>query len=216
MITPEERRQRILANQELRLAKLRQINASEQPSDIPPMAPVSTTAPEYLLKKVDGTPAPQVPIVRPTPNPPSSSTLISSISSATSMMSSFSSLSTAKATVEVTNETITVDQQHILIAILGMITAFLYAFHLSSDSNAFFVIYVTCYLCICTSRYVFMQMKHRNNVVINTLMLSGFKPQLVKKLILVYTLVCDAWVLFAFYFVPFCLTHVLCSLFSHE
>jgi hypothetical protein len=56
-------------------------------------------------------------------------------------------------------------------------------------------------------------MKHRTNILITTVMLSGFQPELMKKFILIYTLVCDAWVIFAFYFVSFCLTHVICSLF---
>ena len=54
------------------------------------------------------------------------------------------------------------------------------------------------------------------NMLITTAMMSGFKPELMKSLLLVYTLVCDAWVLFAFYFVSFSLTYVVCSLFRGE
>jgi hypothetical protein len=206
MSTAEERRQRILANSELRLAKLRDANRSDTS---PEMAPVSVLAPTHLLKKTEDE---QVP-VQTTPIVNNKQSLFSTITSATNMMSSFTS-SKPKATLEVTKETILIDQQHILVLILGIFVGLLYAFYISSQSNFFFLVYFTSSICILTSRYYMMQMKHRTNMLITTAMLSGFKPELMKKLILVYTLVCDAWVIFAFYFVSFCLTHVICSLFK--
>ncbi|CAF4101041.1 unnamed protein product, partial [Rotaria magnacalcarata] len=54
MSTPEERRQRIIANGELRLARLREINRSETSVEPPPLLPVSSEAPEQLLKRPNG------------------------------------------------------------------------------------------------------------------------------------------------------------------
>ena len=208
MLTAEERRQRILANSEKRLARLRDVDRSTSPSEIPPMAPVSVPAPEKLLQK------PKQEEVSSSSPPVSTNptSLFSTITSATNMMNKFSSATKSKQTPEVTKEMLLVDKQHILILILGIFVGFLYAFYLSSQSNFFFLVYFTCIICVLTSRYYQMQMKHRTNMFITTAMLSGFKPELMKKLILIYTLVCDAWVIFAFYFVSFCLTHVLCSL----
>jgi hypothetical protein len=212
MLTAEQRRQRILANSESRLAKLRDTNRNEIASDIPPMAPVASIAPANLLQKPKEQLIPSPPATTSTvKNNPSS--IFSTISSATNMMNSFASSSKTKSTPEVTKETILIDQQHLLVLILGILVGLLYSFYISSQSNFFFLVYFTCSTCILTSRYYMMKMKHRTNILITTAMLSGFQPELMKKLILVYTLICDAWVIFAFYFVSFCLTHVICSLF---
>jgi hypothetical protein len=221
MLTAEQRRQRILANTESRLAKLRYINESEKSPTIPPMAPVSTPAPVELLQKseeelrsftttstTNNNPQQQQPV--------SLSSLFSTVTSATNMISSLTSASKPKSVPENTKEMVIMDKQYISVIILGVIIGILYAFYLSSQSNFFFIMYFTCCLCILTSRYYFMKMKHRTNVLISTLVLSGFKPELVKQLVLVYTLAFDAWVIFAVYFVSFCLTHVLCSLFKNE
>ena len=206
MSAAEERRQRILRNAELRLAKLQDANKSET---APPMAPVSTPAPVHLIKKpVEESHPPQT---IQTNQPPSTSSLFSTITSAKTMLDSFTSSSKTKVTPEITKETIEIDQQHILVLILGIFVGLLYSFYISSQSNFFFLIYFTCTICILTSRYYVMKMKHRTNVLITTAMLSGFKPELMKKLILGYTLLCDAWVIFAVYFVSFCLTRVICS-----
>jgi len=209
MLTAEERRQRILANSESRLEKLRYANRNIGPSDVSPMAPVSSEAPANLLQKSKEKTVP--PVINDQSPPPSS--IFSTITSVTNMMNSFSSSSTTQPTVEVTKETVIVDKQHILVLILGILVGLLYSFYISSQSNLFFLVYSTSSIAILTSRYYIMQMKHRTNVFITTAMLSGFRPELMKKLVLVYTLMCDAWVIFAFYFVSFCLTHVICSLF---
>lgn len=215
MSTPaEERRQRILANSELRLKKLQDVNRNQVPN-IPPMAPVSTPAPAIFLQKPKDEPF--VPVINTPPQPTSSSSPVSSffstITSATSMMNKFTSSSKTKLTPEVTKETLIVDKQHILVLILGIFVGLLYSFYISSQSNFFFLVYFTATICVLTSRYYIMKMKHRTNVLITTAMLSGFQPELMKIFILIYTLICDAWVLFAFYFVSFSLTHVVCSLF---
>jgi len=209
MITPEERRQRILANSELRLAKLRDANRNAESSNIPSMAPVSSPAPPNLLQKSENESKPPVTTTINNQQP----SFFSTITSATNMMNSFTSSSKTKATPENTKETMIVDKQHILVLILGILVGLLYSFYISSESNFFFLVYFTCCIGILTSRYYTMQMKHRTNILITTAMLSGFQPELMKKLILLYTLICDAWVIFAFYFVSFCLTHVICSLF---
>ncbi|CAF1138033.1 unnamed protein product [Adineta steineri] len=218
MLSAEERRQRILAGSEKRLAKLRDANRSEMPSDIPPMLPVSVPAPPDLLKKSEEVTS-SSPIISQTNNNQQSSSswssLFSTITSATSMMNIFSSLLKPKTAPENTKEMILLDKQHILVFILGIFVGLLYSFYISSQSNFFFLIYFTCSTCILTSRYYMMQMKHRTNILITTAMLSGFKPELMKYASLVYTLICDAWVIFAFYFVSFCLTHVICSLFKN-
>ncbi|CAF1198339.1 unnamed protein product [Rotaria sordida] len=217
MLTAEERRQRILANSESRLAKLRHINQHDNSSDIPPMASISSPAPHELLRKpneefnssinssVNNNQSQQT---------SSSSSLFSTITTATNMLNSFTSSSTTTTkTVENTKEMIVIDKQHILMFILGIIVGILYSFYISIESNFFFLVFFTCCICILTSRYYSMQMKHRTNVLITTAMLSGFKPDFMQKLSLVYTLVCDAWIIFAFYFVSFCLTYVVCSSF---
>jgi hypothetical protein len=221
MLTPEERRQRILANTEARLAKLRLINQTENCQDLPPMAPVSVLAPEELLIKpnssVDSSSMNSSIIHRTeheTEAVPSSS-LFATISSATNVINSLSSLSPkTKPSVENTDETRIVDLQHIFVFVLGLIMAIAYSFYVSPQSNLFFHVYFTCCLCLLTSRYFFKQMKHRTNILISTLMLSGFRPAFVKKGVLIYTLIADAWIIFAFYFVSFCFTCALCSLFS--
>lgn len=209
----EERRQRILANSQARLEKLREVTRSEQPQDVPPMAPISSPAPASLLTKRNDepTPAPRV------ENDPSLiSSLFSSVTSLTNMVNSFTSAAASKnkttTTPEATRDILLVDKQHILLIILGILVSLLYAFYISSQSNLFFAVYFTSCIGILTSRYYFMQMKHRTNIFITTAMLSGFRPELMKTLLLVYTLVCDAWVIFSFYFVSFCLTHVICAL----
>jgi len=207
----EERRQRILANSELRLAKLRDADRNARTTDIPPMAPISSPAPTTLLQKPKEEPNPT--IVNNQPQQSSSSSLFSTITSATNMMNSFKSSSKTKVTPEITKEILIVDKQHILVLILGIFVGLLYSFYISSQSNFFFLVYFTTCICILTSRYYTMQMKHRTNILITTAMLSGFQPELMKKLILVYTLICDAWIIFAFYFVPFCSTRAICSLF---
>jgi hypothetical protein len=208
MSTPEERRQRILANSEARLAKLRDANRYD---NLPDMAPVASPAPANLLKKTNDEPTP---VITPTVNNNNNQTSIfSTITSAMNMMNSFTSSSKTKSIPEVTEEMLVVDKQHILVLILGIFVGLLYSFYISSHSNFFFLVYFTSTICILTSRYYMMQMKHRTNALITTAMLSGFRPELMKKFILVYTLVCDGWVIFAFYFVSFCLTHVMCSLF---
>jgi len=213
MSAAEERRQRILANSEARLAKLRDTNRYENSSDIPPMAPVASLAPAELLQKPKDEPTPPPAPLRTTTVDNNQSSFFSTITSATKLMNSFTSLSKPKSTPEVTKEMLIVDKQHILVLILGIFVGLLYSFYISSQSNFFFLVYFTSSICILTSRYYMMQMKHRTNALITTAMLSGFRPDLMKNLILVYTLVCDAWVIFAFYFVSFCLTHVVCSLF---
>jgi hypothetical protein len=206
----EERRKRILANSELRLAKLRDTDRNGRTSDIPPMAPISTPAPTTLLQKPNSTVANNQP--PPLPQEQQSS-FFSTITSATNMMNSFQSSSKTKATLEITKEILIVDKQHILVLILGIFVGLLYSFYISSQSNFFFLVYFTTCICILTSRYYSMQMKHRTNILITTAMLSGFQPELMKKLILLYTLICDSWVIFAFYFVTFCSTRAICSLF---
>jgi hypothetical protein len=205
----EERRKRILANSELRLAKLRDTDRNGRTSDIPPMAPISTPAPITLLQKPNST------VVNNQPPPPQEqqSSFFSTITSATNMMNFFQSSSKTKATLEITKEILIVDKQHILVLILGIFVGLLYSFYIPSQSNFFFLVYFTTCICILTSRYYSMQMKHRTNILITTAMLSGFQPELMKKLILLYTLICDSWVIFAFYFVPFCSTRAICSLF---
>lgn len=207
----EERRQRILAKSEERLRKLEAINRYGNSSDIPPMAPVASPAPPNLIQKPRDEPTPSPPLTTTTVN--NRSSMFSTITSALNMMNSFGSSSKTKSTPEVTKDTVLVDKQHVLILILGIFVGLLYSFYISSESNFFFLVYFTSIVCILTSRYYMMQMKHRSNALITTAMLSGFRPDLMKQLILVYTLVCDAWVIFAFYFVSFCLTHVVCSLF---
>ena len=211
MLSAEERRQRILANKENRLAKLRQVTESERPADAPPMAPIAEPAPIALIQKSPGsTPvsAPVAPV-----REQAASSLFSTISSTASMFSSIASSIKGKPVVENTKELLIVDQQHLFVFVLGLVISVLYSFYISPDSNLFFHVFFTCCLCILTSRYAHMQMKHRTNPLISTLMLSGFRPTLVKRFVLVYTLVCDAWILFAFYFVAFCLTHACFSLF---
>ncbi|CAF0915335.1 unnamed protein product [Adineta ricciae] len=213
MSTAEERRQRILANSQARLAKLRDVTLNEDAAKIQPMAPVSEEAPVELLQRTDE-------ILRSTPplqttaskQQSSSSSIFSTIASATNMMNTFTSSSQTKPTPEITKDTILVDKQHLLVLVLGILVNLLYSFYISSQSNFFFLVYFTACTCILTSRYYMMDMKHRTNVLITTAMMSGFKPELMKKVVLIYTLVCDAWVIFAFYFVSFSLTHVICSL----
>ena len=55
MLTAEERRQRILANSERRLAKLRDVERNAEALDF---APVSAPAPEELLTKPPEEPVP--------------------------------------------------------------------------------------------------------------------------------------------------------------
>ncbi|UJR08262.1 hypothetical protein I4U23_012535 [Adineta vaga] len=218
MLTPEERRQRILAKSEARLAKLREVNRSENPTEVPPMAPVSVEAPVELLKKSEGLKSsspPTMPSVNNNRSSSSSSSIFSTIASATKMMNTLTSSSKTKSTSEVTKEMILVDKQHILVLILGILVSLLYSFYISSQSNFFFLVYFTSCICILTSRYYMMNMKHRSNILITTAMVSGFKPELMKNVLLIYTLVCDAWIIFAFYFVSFSLTHVGCSLFKN-
>ena len=212
----EQRRQRILANSEARLAKLREAPRDETAPAPPPMAPVSVLAPAELLQKSEDRSnlPPTTPVT--TGVQPASSSIFSTIASATNMMNKFTSVSKGKATPEITEETILVDKQHLLVLLLGVLVSVLYSFYLSSHSNFFFLVYFTCCTCILTSRYYVMRMKHRTNVLITTAMMSGFKPALMKNVILIYTLVCDAWVIFAFYFVSFSLTHVACSLFKSQ
>ena len=213
MSAAEERRQRILANSQLRLKKLEAVNRDGRSPDAPPMAPVSKPAPVTLLQKSNDESTTPSPATR---NDPSLiSTVFSSVTSLTNMINSFGSVVASKSkatTPEVTRETVLVDKQHILLIILGIFVALLYSLHVSSQSNLFFLVYFTVCTGILTSRYYFMQMKHRTNVLITTAMLSGFRPDLMKTLILIYTLLCDAWVIFSFYFVSFCLTHVICAL----
>lgn len=212
MSAAEERRQRILANSQARLKKLEAVNREGRSPDAPQMAPVSSPAPATLLQKSNDEPIPPPPA---TANEPSLiSTVLSSVTSATNMINSIGSAASKSqaSTAEVTRETLLVDKQHILLIILGIFVALLYSFHLSSQSNLFFLVYFTVCTGILTWRYYFMQMKHRTNVFISTAMLSGFRPDLMKTLLFVYTLFCDAWVIFSFYFVPFCFTHVICAL----
>lgn len=215
MLTAEERRQRILERGATRLQKLRDVNRSDDTSDLSPMAPVSSLAPANLLQKPLETPEPTV-INTPPPLPSSSSSsgssLLSTITSATNMMNKFTSSSKPQSTPEVTKETILIDKQHILILILGILVGILYSFYLSSQSNFFFLIYFTTTACLLTSRYYMMEMKQRSNVLITTAMLSGWRPDLMKQFLLIYTLLVDAWIIFALYFGSFCLTHVICSL----
>ncbi|CAF4403452.1 unnamed protein product [Rotaria sp. Silwood2] len=215
MFTAEERRQRILANATARLDKLRQVNRDENSSDTPPMVSVSSPAPVELLRKPNEESSP--PIISIADNNQSqqtASSLFSTITSAMNICNSFtSSSSTATTTLENTKEMIIVDKQHILVFILGILVGLLYSFYISAQSNFFFLVFFTCCVCILTSRYYTMQMKHRTNILITTAMLSGFKPDLMKNLSLVYTLTYHTWIIFAFYFVSFCLTHVICSLF---
>ncbi|CAF3076619.1 unnamed protein product [Rotaria socialis] len=214
MSTPEERRQRIIANGELRLARLREINRGETPVESPPLLPVSSEAPDELLKR------PQNQLNTPSVSPanrdqPKQASLFSMITSGINFINSLSagSPTTSTTKIENTKEMVTIDKQHVLVIILGMIVSLLYSFYISAQSNFFFIVYFTCCICILTSRYYMMEMKHRTNVLITTAMLSGFKPELMKKISLLYTLVYDAWIMFALYFVSFCLTHVIYSLF---
>lgn len=204
MLTAEERRQRILANSEKRLAKLRDVERNVEALDF---APVSAPAPEELLVK-----PPEEPVLRTTS---SNSSILSSLTSVTSMFNSLKSAAQGKqtATPEITREILMVDRQHLLVFLLGVFVGLLYAFYLSAHSNLFFVVFFTALICLLTSRYYFMKIKHRTNVFLSTAMLSGFRPDLMKQLIFVYTLICDSWIIFSFYFVAFCLTHVFSSLF---
>lgn len=207
----EERRQRILANAEKRLAKLRDVERSEIASELPPMAPVSIPAPTALLQKPKDEPIPvSTSAVSSTPT-----SLLSTITSATTMFSSLTSTMKPKEQPpEVTREMLAMDNQHLLTCLLGVFVGLLYAFYLSSHSNFFFMVYFTAVICILTSRYYLLKMKHRTNVLLSTAMLSGFRPDLMKQLVFIYTIVYDAWIVFALYFVSFCFTHVFCSLFS--
>lgn len=212
MISPEERRQRILEKSQARLDKLRAINRGESPDDTLPIAPVSTEAPEELLRpsqqEVNATVQPV------TPTQPESTSLLSAILSATNFINSFtSSSSTSTVKVENTTEMVTIDKQHAFILIIGILVGLLYLFYIPAYSNLFFVVYFTSCICILTLRYYMMKMKHHTNALITTAMLSGFKPELMKNISLIYTLLYDAWIMFALYFVSFCLTHVICSLF---
>lgn len=209
MLSPEERRQRILAKSADRLAKIRDANRSEKVDYI---APVSTPAPEELLNKTDQVSASINP-AQPFPSEQPSSSLFSSINSAMNMFNSFSSPpSSSKKPIENTREMILVDKQHLFIFMLGILVRLVYAFYISTQANLFFLVFATCCIGLLTSRYYIMQMKHRTNILITTAMLSGFKPEIMKKVVLIYTLVYDGWIIFSFYFVPFCLTHVVCSL----
>ncbi|CAF5200599.1 unnamed protein product, partial [Rotaria magnacalcarata] len=176
--------------------------------------PVSSEAPEQLLKRPNG--QLNTPIISPAnKDQPQRASLFSMITSGMNFINSFSAASPTASTtkIENTKEMVTIDKQHVLVIILGMIVALLYLFYISAQSNFFFIIYFTCCICILTSRYYMMEMKHRTNVLITTAMLSGFKPELMKKISFLYTLVCDAWIMFALYFVSFCLTYVVYSLF---
>ncbi|CAF4933820.1 unnamed protein product [Rotaria sp. Silwood1] len=217
MLTAEERRQRILANSESRLAKLRQINRNENLSDSSPIVSVSSQAPDELLRKPnEEINSPIISMVnnnqsQQTSSASSSSSLVSTITSVTNMLNSFtSSSSSTTTTLENTKEMIIVDKQHFVVFILGIIVRLLYSFYISVQSNFFFFVFFTCCVCILTSRYYMMEMKHRTNILITTAMLSGFKPDFMKIISLVYTLAYDAWIIFALYLVSFCLTHVIC------
>ena len=203
MSTPEERRQRILANSEARLAKLRHVTLTENTTVTEPMAPISKQAPAVLLKK-----SPEI----EQPRLSSSDSSSSPFSSLISLMNFFSP-SPKKPTVENSKDFEMIDRQHLFVCLLGIIVSILYSFYIAPDSNLFFHLYLLCTIGLLTLRYAFMQMKHRTNVIISTIMLSGFKPSLVKKGVLIYTLLVDAWIIFALYFVSFCFTYALLSLF---
>ncbi|CAF1250217.1 unnamed protein product [Rotaria sp. Silwood1] len=210
MLTAEERRQRILANSESRLAKLREINRNENLSDSSPIVSVSSQAPDELLRKPNeeiNSPTISMANNNQSQQTPSASpsSLFSTIASATNMLNSFtSSSSSTTTTLENTKEMIIVDKQHFLVFILGIIVRLLYSFYISVQSNFFFFVFFTCCVCILTSRYYMMEMKHRTNILITTAMLSGFKPDFMKIISLVYTLAYDAWIIFALYLVSFC------------
>ena len=212
MLTPEERRQRILAKSEERLAKLRQLHRDEKSSDLPPPAPISMPAPDELLTKSNVESLPHM-ISTSHHNQvqqTSSSSFLSTFTSIINMFSSFTTSSTV--TTKNIEQMIEFDKQHILVFTLGILIGTLYSFYISAQSNFFFLVFFTCCICILTLRYYIMQMELRTNILITTAMLSGFQPKLMKTLGLIYTLVYDSWIIFAFYFVSFCLTHIVCAL----
>ncbi|CAF0991589.1 unnamed protein product [Adineta ricciae] len=132
MSTAEERRQRILANSQARLAKLRDVTLNEDAVQIPPMAPVSEEAPAELLKRTDESlrSTPPLQTTASKEQSSSSSSIFSTIASATNMMNTFASSSQTKSTPEITKDTILVDKQHLLVLVLGILVNLLLYMHL--------------------------------------------------------------------------------------
>lgn len=214
MSTPEERRQKILANSEARLAKLRKINESENPVEKPPMAPVSEEAPtEFLIKNVETEQAPTITEVKvENKRDQSAWSLLSTISMISNLLGSFSS-SKSKPTTEDLQVQQKVDQQNLLVIVLGLFVSILYSFYVEHDSKLFFHILLLCCIGLSTLRYGYLNVKHRSNLLFSTLMLSGFRPVLVKGMAFIYTIIVDCWEIFSLYFVSFCLSLVLFSIF---
>ena len=129
----EERRRKILANAELRLAKIRQINRSENLDNISSMAPISSLAPDDLLRKSNEQIVSSIDS-NVYDNQLEQTSLFSTFLSAINMFSPFttSSPSSSKVTTENTKEMVEIDKQHILMFILGILVELIYDFYISA------------------------------------------------------------------------------------
>ncbi|CAF0790788.1 unnamed protein product [Didymodactylos carnosus] len=180
----KERRDKILATAEERLARVRRLQGNEsyrQADDNqtqPPASHITTPTTPISVQKPRIEQQPEEPMETyrsVTHSSDSGSSLFSSLLSLASTTSSLT-MNTASTTDENSSEKLETDKQNAFLCLLALSVRLLYSISSLVPKNLFSLTFILFCLLIIPYRYMYKQYKQKSNIVISTIILSGFRP----------------------------------------